>query len=263
MSSNNELKDLIKNKYGFIAKKADEEEGCGCGGEKVDYTTMSEDYSGLNGYEPEADLSLGCGLPTEHAGIKPGDTVLDLGSGAGNDAFIARGIVGDSGKVIGVDFTDEMLDKANINKKKAGFDNVEFLKGDIETLPIPDNSIDVVISNCVLNLVPDKDMAFSEIFRVLKPGGTFSVSDITLQGELPEGLQKSAEMYAGCVAGAMQLDDYLELITKRNFKKIKVKSEKKINIPSDILNYHLNSNEVLDFVNSDKEILSVTINAEK
>src|SRR5688572_18521364 len=195
-----QLKQLVKEKYGQIADQSKEQNetsccgaGCGCG----DTAIMAEDYSNLQGYATDADLGLGCGLPTEFANIETGDTVIDLGSGAGNDAFVARSIAGSSGRVIGVDFTEKMIEKARGNAEKLGLNNVEFRFGDIEKLPVNDNVADVVVSNCVLNLVPNKDKAFAETFRVLKPGGHFSVSDIVLQGRLPEKLRQSAEMYAG------------------------------------------------------------------
>ena len=174
-----ELKRIVTEKYGKIAAQSDklgesscfrQPEGC-CS--TVDYTIFSESYENLDGYVPDADLNLGCGIPTAFAGINKGDSVLDLGSGAGNDCFIARALVGDSGRVTGLDLTDEMLQKATRNLEKLGHKNVSFVKGDIEEMPLPDNAFDVVLSNCVINLVPDKNKAFSEIFRVLKPDGHF------------------------------------------------------------------------------------------
>lgn len=211
----------------------------------------------------DADLGLGCGLPTEHAGIKPGDSVLDLGSGAGNDCFVARALVGETGKVTGLDFTDEMIQKAKTNNRKLGYANVEFIKGDIEDMPIPENSYDVVISNCVLNLVPDKQKAFSEIFRVLKPGGHFCVSDIVLEGILPSKLQEDAELYAGCVSGAMQKSEYLNIIRSSGFKNIQIKTEMKNIIPEDLLIEYLSVDELTDFRKLDIGIFSITVTAEK
>src|SRR3990170_8520325 len=188
-----QLKSIVKEKYSTIAlqsKEANASSCCGasCGCSTIDAEIMAEDYSNVSGYQSDADLGLGCGLPTEFAQIKEGDTVIDLGSGAGNDAFVARSIVGEKGKVIGIDFTEKMIEKARINVEKLGFNNVEFRYGDIENIPVVDNTAHVVVSNCVLNLVPDKSKAFSETFRILKPGGHFSVSDIVLDGELPEAL---------------------------------------------------------------------------
>ena len=173
---------------------------------------MSDDYTRLEGYNPDADLGLGCGLPTQFAKIQKGNVVIDLGSGAGNDAFIARHETGEEGKVIGIDFTPAMIEKARTNAEKRGFHNVEFRQGDIENMPVTSNTADVIISNCVLNLVPNKDGVIKEIYRVLKPAGHFSISDIVLEGELPKQIQEAAEMYAGCVAGAIQKDNYLNII---------------------------------------------------
>ncbi|MFZ6010622.1 MAG: arsenite methyltransferase, partial [Bacteroidota bacterium] len=186
METSEQLKQLVKEKYGQIADQSREENassccGAGCCG-TTDEAVMAEDYSKLQGYVADADLGLGCGLPTEFAHIKAGDVVIDLGSGAGNDAFVARSIVGDAGKVIGVDFTERMIEKARINAAKLGFNNVEFRFGDIENIPVTENEAHVVVSNCVLNLVPNKSRAFSETYRILKPGGHFSVSDIVLKG---------------------------------------------------------------------------------
>ena len=216
MKTPQELKQTVKEKYSEIANQSKEDNAASCCGVGVscgvDYTIFSEDYTKLKGYNEDADLSLGCGIPTEFAQIKEGDTVLDLGSGAGNDCFIARELTGEKGKVLGLDFTEEMVNKARINADKLGFNNVEFRKGDIEQMPIGGDSIDVVVSNCVLNLVPYKIKAFRETYRVLKADGHFSMSDVVLKGELPEGLRNDAEMYAGCVSGAIQKEAYLHII---------------------------------------------------
>ena len=204
METPDEIKQVVKEKYSEIAVQKKQGCGCGCGSSKVvDYSIIGDDYSNIEGYVADADLGLGCGVPTEFAGIKKGDIVVDLGSGAGNDVFVSRAIVGDEGKVIGLDFTQEMIDKSNENKAKTGYKNVEFHLGEIESMPLEDNIVDVVVSNCVLNLVPDKKKAFSEIYRILKPGAHFCVSDIVIKGELNPELRKSATMYAGCVAGAL------------------------------------------------------------
>lgn len=224
---------------------------------------MSDDYTQIEGYVPDADLGLGCGLPTEFAGIEEGNTVLDLGSGAGNDVFVARRIVGESGKVIGIDFTDEMLEKARINCDKLCYKNVEFVKGDIEDMPINDNTVDVVISNCVLNLVPDKQKAFSEMYRVIKPGGHFCVSDIVIKGELPDKLLNAAAMYTGCVAGAIQSDDYLQIIRDSGFEEPVIHKEKIINIPNTIMLDYIDLDELRKFKNSGTKIVSITVNAKK
>jgi ubiquinone/menaquinone biosynthesis C-methylase UbiE len=224
---------------------------------------MNEDYSKLEGYNPDADLGLGCGLPTEFAGITAGDTVIDLGSGAGNDCFVARRETGESGKVIGIDFTPEMVEKARANVDKLGYNNVEFRQGDIENIPVGEDTADVVISNCVLNLVPDKDRVFGEIYRVLKPGGHFSLSDIVLEGKLPPALRQAAEMYAGCVAGAIQKEHYLGLIAKNGFTNIILQKEKAVQIPDDILANYLSTQEIKEFNTTGGGIQSITVYAEK
>jgi arsenite methyltransferase len=265
MEAANELKQVVKEKYGEIAKTSKSSGCCGptcCGGEEskiVGYTVMHDEYDNLEGYVADADLGLGCGLPTEHAGIKKGDTVVDLGSGAGNDVFVARAIVGDEGKVIGIDMTEAMIEKANINNAKLGYKNVEFKLGDVEQMPLKDNLADVVVSNCVLNLVPDKQKAFSEIYRILKPGAHFCVSDIVLKGELPSGLQKSAEMYAGCVAGALQQDDYLALIKETGFKNIEIKKTKVIELPDEVLREYINDSEIELLKKNSIGIFSITV----
>ncbi len=266
MSESNELKQLVKEKYGAIAgqSKADNEtSACGCGCSTTDYSLMAENYSTMTGYVEEADLGLGCGLPTEFAQIGVGDTVVDLGSGAGNDAFVARAIVGDSGAVIGIDMTPEMIEKARRNATKLNIDNVEFRLGDIESMPLEDNTADVVVSNCVMNLVPDKEKAFSETWRILKPGGHFSISDIVLEGDLPDGLKKSAEMYAGCVSGAQQMDDYLDIIQKTGFVNIQVQKKKKILLPDDLLQPYLSESELQNVRESGAGVFSITVYADK
>jgi ubiquinone/menaquinone biosynthesis C-methylase UbiE len=224
---------------------------------------MSEDYDKLEGYNPDADLGLGCGLPTQFAKIKKGDVVIDLGSGAGNDAFVARHETGETGKVIGIDFTPAMIERARANAELRGFNNVEFRQGDIEKMPVTSNVADVIVSNCVLNLVPNKKAVFTEIFRVLKPGGHFSISDIVLEGELPQKIQQAAEMYAGCVAGAIQKKEYLDLISEAGFKGVMLQKEKQIVVPDDILKDYLSEEEISNFKNSSTGIYSITVYAEK
>lgn len=261
------LKTSVKEKYSEIAlqdKQTNESSCCGAGGCSTEvYNIMTDNYEGLEGYNADADLGLGCGLPTQFAQIKRGDTVIDLGSGAGNDCFLARAATGEDGKVIGIDFTPAMIEKARDNARKVGFYNVEFREGDIEKMPITSNIADVVVSNCVLNLVPGKDKVISEIFRVLKPGGHFSISDIVLIGALPESLRKSAEMYAGCVAGAIQKDEYLEIINTTGFKNVQIQKEKAIIIPDDILKKYLDENQLKDFKEGGMGIFSITVFAEK
>jgi ubiquinone/menaquinone biosynthesis C-methylase UbiE len=217
----------------------------------------------LDGYVPDADLGLGCGLPTQFAEIKKGDTVVDLGSGAGNDCFVARAITGESGKVIGIDMTEAMIDKARENAEKLGFNNVEFRFGDIEKIPLTADSADVVVSNCVLNLVPDKRKAFQEIFRILKPNGHFSISDVVLVGKLPESLREASEMYVGCVSGALQKSEYLDIINRSGFVNCKVQKEKLITLPDDILADYLTVKQIEDYKNSGVGIYSITVYAEK
>lgn len=259
-----DLKLVVQGKYGDIA--AQNQNSCcgssGCCGD-MDYTIFSDDYSKLKGYNPDADLGLGCGLPTQYADIKPGNHVLDLGSGAGNDCFVARTIVGDSGQVTGIDFSDAMLEKANKNLEKTGFKNINFVKGDIEDMPLEANTFDVVISNCVLNLVPNKQKAFSEIFRVLKSGGHFCISDVVLSGELPQKLKEAAEMYAGCVSGAIQKEAYLKVIEEQGFSPVELKKEKEIEIPESILLNYMTADEVAAFKKERIGIYSITVNGVK
>ena len=269
MDNNTQIKELVKEKYAAIAEQSKDQNltsCCGatsaCCGDEV-YNIMADDYTKLEGYNPDADLGLGCGLPTEFAKLKEGDTVIDLGSGAGNDCFIARRFVGSTGKVIGNDFTDAMIERARINTEKAGFNNVEFRQGDIEDMPVADNKADVVVSNCVLNLVPDKAKVFSGIFRTLKPGGHFSISDIVLEGELPGRWKEVAELYAGCVSGAIQKQDYLELIGSTGFKNIMLQKDKPIIIPDDVLANYLSAAEIEEYKNGKTKITSITVYAEK
>jgi arsenite methyltransferase len=263
-----DLKLVVKEKYSEIAtqsKLQNQSSCCGstCGCNDSTYTIFSDDYSKLEGYNPDADLGLGCGIPTQFAGINKGDHVLDLGSGAGNDCFVARAIVGETGKVKGLDFTDAMLAKANENSKKLGYTNVKFVKGDIEEMPLPDNNFDVVVSNCVLNLVPDKNKAFAQILRVLKPNGHFCVSDVVLKGSLPEKLRKDAEMYVGCVSGAVDIDEYLGIINKQGFKNVTVHKQKEIAIPNEVLEKYLLKEEIANFNNGGTGIFSITVSGFK
>lgn len=267
MQTEEQLKEIVKQKYSEIAlqdKETNMLSCCGSGGCSTEvYNIMSDDYTQLEGYNPDADLGLGCGLPTQFAKIKKGDVVIDLGSGAGNDCFIARAETGESGKVIGIDFTPAMIDKARVNAELRGFHNVEFRQGDIEKMPVTANIADVIVSNCVLNLVPNKKAVLKDIMRVLKPGGHFSISDVVLVGNLPESLQNAAEMYAGCVSGAIQKDEYLGMIEETGFANIILQKEKAIIIPDDILSQYLDDQQLEDFKNSKMGIFSVTVYAEK
>jgi len=267
MNTDQTLKELVRQKYSEIALQDKDINtasccGSGCCSTEV-YNIMSDDYSALKGYNADADLGLGCGLPTEFAHIKPGDVVIDLGSGAGNDCFVARSQTGDAGKVIGIDFTEAMIVKARGNAEKMGYNNVEFRLGDIEKMPVSAGVADVIVSNCVLNLVPDKGNVFKEIFRVLKPHGHFSISDIVLTGELPVAIRQAAEMYAGCVSGAISKDAYLALVKEAGFEAITVQKEKEIVIPDDILANYLSKEEIQAFRQSKTGIYSITVFARK
>ncbi len=267
METHEQVKEMVKQKYAEIAlqDKASNESSCcgsGCCSTEV-YNIMTDDYTAVEGYNPDADLGLGCGLPTQFAKIKKGDVVIDLGSGAGNDAFIARHETGEIGKVIGIDFTPAMIERARQNNEIRGFNNVEFRQGDVEKMPVTANTADVIVSNCVLNLVPNKNGVIKEIYRVLKPGGHFSISDIVLEGELPKQIKEAAEMYAGCVAGAIQKQVYLEMIKANGFENITVQKDKAIIIPGDILSNYLSGEEIENFKLSGTGIRSITVYAEK
>jgi ubiquinone/menaquinone biosynthesis C-methylase UbiE len=252
------LKEEVKSKYAEIAVKSNRGCGCGCSGEP-DPNDFTEDYKKLDGYVKEADLGLGCGIPTEFAEIKKGDVVVDLGSGAGNDVFVARSIVGDEGEVIGIDFTEEMINMANRNLSKLGYKNVSFKFGDIENLPLEDNSANVVISNCVLNLVPDKKKAFTEIYRVLKKGGHFCVSDIVTSENLPNKLKEVGELYAGCVSGAIKQNEYIGIINSAGFKDVSIKRSKENVLPDDYLLEHVSVQALDEFRKSKAGLFSVTV----
>jgi SAM-dependent methyltransferase len=269
MEKDQEIKEMVRQKYGAIAGQSKEQNQssccgstCGCSA-PAEFTVMAEDYSKLPGYAPEADLALGCGLPTEFALIQKGDTVVDLGSGAGNDCFIARSVAGAEGRVIGIDMTDEMLSLARANAAKLGYTNVEFRYGDIEQMPVDNDTADVVVSNCVMNLVPDKVKAFAETYRILKPGGHFSISDIVLKGELPAAARDQAALYAGCISGAIQKDEYLKVIAEAGFTNLTIQKERKIDVPEDILIKYLAPDELAELKRNQTGIFSVTVFAEK
>ena len=267
MKTSEELKSIVKEKYSEIALQSKEQNSASCCGatgcSTVDYAVFSEKYDHLKGYDPNADLGLGCGLPTEFAKIKQADTVVDLGSGAGNDCFVARAITGEAGKVIGIDMTEAMIDKARENAEKLGFNNVEFRLGEIEKMPLSADHADVIVSNCVLNLVPDKRKAFAEIFRVLKPGGHFSISDVVLSGQLPESVIKVSELYAGCISGAVQKQEYLDIIKEAGFVNITVQKDRAITVPDDIFKQYLSDEEIRQYHASGNGIRSITVYAEK
>lgn len=263
-----QIRQMVQERYSRIAEQTKDANTAGCCGASacgptVDHSIMADDYANLKGYAADADLGLGCGLPTEFANIREGDTVVDLGSGAGNDCFVARSIAGHTGRVIGVDFTAKMVARAKSNASKLGYSNVEFVQGDIENLPLPDSIADVVVSNCVLNLVPDKKRAFAETFRVLKPGGHFSVSDIVLAGQLPDGLVQNAEMYAGCVSGAIQKDEYMSTIVAAGFRNLVIQKEKRIVLPHEVLKDYLTPEDIRIFEAGQTGIFSITVYAEK
>ncbi len=264
----NDLKLVVQEKYGQIAQQSllHEQTSCcgtsGCCGE-LEFRMIGDEYINVKGHNADADLGLGCGIPTQFANIKEGDSILDLGSGAGNDCFVARAIVGEAGKVTGIDFTAAMIEKALTNNAKLGYTNVKFIQGDIEEMPLADNQFDVIVSNCVLNLVPDKQKAFSEMYRVLKPEGHFCVSDVVIKGSLPEKLKKDAEMYVGCVSGASNIDNYLEIIQNQGFKDIFIHNEKVIEIPEETLKKYVNNSEFQKFKNKEIGIFSVTVSANK
>jgi ubiquinone/menaquinone biosynthesis C-methylase UbiE len=265
MKNAEELKQIVKEKYSGIVEKATTQKkcGCGCSSKEEDFTVFADDYSRLAGYIPDADLNLGCGLPTQYAKISKGDTVVDLGSGAGNDCFVARALTGETGLVIGLDFTDKMVEKARINAGKMGYTNVEFRLGEIEDIPIADDTADVVVSNCVMNLVPSKEKAFQETWRIMKPGGHFSISDIVLRGDLPDGLREDAAMYAGCVSGAIDIQEYLDILRKTGFKNIKVQREQESALPEEICLKYFTKEEWEKYKNSGSGIFSITVYGEK
>lgn len=259
-----DLKSIVKDKYGKIASAGSPGCSCGCSSdESAELSVFKDSYDGLEGYVPEADLNLGCGIPTAFADIKAGDTVIDLGSGAGNDCFVARQLVGDTGTVIGIDMTPEMISRAKANVEKLGFTNVQFRMGEIENLPITANKADVIISNCVINLVPDKYMAFHEMIRVLKPGGHFCISDIVSEGAIPEELVAQAELYAGCISGALPIEEYLKIIRLTGFMNVEVRKKKYIDLPEDLLTGNLDPEQAEAFRKSAVGFYSITVTGVK
>ncbi|MDR2965847.1 MAG: arsenite methyltransferase [Treponema sp.] len=267
MENEQRIKEIVRDTYGKIASENIQEKGSCCSTKSCcsgkNYNMMAENYTGLDGYNPDADLGLGCGLPTKFAKIKKGDTVIDLGSGAGNDCFVARAEAGDTGRIIGIDFTQEMIEKAKNNEKKLGFANVEFILGDIDNIPVESNLADVIVSNCVLNLVPNKKAVFNEIYRVLKPNGHFSISDIILTGNLPDEIKSAVEMYAACITGAISKDLYLKNIEETGFRNIEIQKEVVIDLPEDFMKNNF-SEETIKIYNENPNIIkSITVYAEK
>ena len=260
------IKEVVKESYGKIALESSQknnsccDSGCCC---TSSVNIMAENYDNLNGYNPDADLGLGCGLPTKFAKIKKGDTVIDLGSGAGNDCFVARAETGETGKIIGLDFTPEMIEKARENVKRRGYTNIEFVQGDIENMPLESNLADVIVSNCVLNLVPNKKAAFNEIYRVLKPDGHFSISDIVLVGDLPDEVISAIELYAACITGAIQKDLYLKIIEETGFKNLTIQKEQTIIVPEEFLRSIFSEETVNILLKNPNGIKSITVYGEK
>jgi arsenite methyltransferase len=237
--SSEDIKTIVQEKYGEAAKRAAAGQGSACCGtspasaiEGCDPITSNLYSEGEAGSVPEAALraSLGCGNPTALAQLKPGETVLDLGSGGGIDVLLSAKRVGPMGKAYGLDMTDEMLALAEENKRKSGLTNVEFLRGEIENIPLPDNTVDVIISNCVVNLSGDKDRVLREAFRVLKPGGRFAISDVVVRGEVPEQIRKSMELWVGCVAGALSETEYQQKLSAAGFEAVDIEATRVYNI---------------------------------
>jgi len=260
------IKKEVKSAYAAIARDQGETNCCAdaaCCGTAGEHS-MTVDYSQVKGHVESANLSLGCGIPTASAKISEGDTVIDLGSGAGNDAFVARQIVGEMGKIIGVDMTPEMVILALKNTQKLGFENVDFVLNDIENMTaIPKNTADVVISNCVLNLVSNKKQIFAEIRRILKVGGHFSISDIVTIGEMPKALSEASELYTGCISGASEKGSYLGYIKEAGFKNISISQERKILLPDELLLKYLSAEDLTAYKTSENGIYSITIYADK
>ncbi|BCX17936.1 MAG: arsenite S-adenosylmethyltransferase [Geminicoccaceae bacterium] len=266
MSDVDAIRERVRAKYAAIARAA----GQGCCGPRAEgccadgsLDMIGEAYREVAGHVAEADLGLGCGVPTRHAALRPGETVLDLGCGAGNDCFVARHEVGETGRVLGVDMTPEMIAKARANAEKLGFANVEFRLGEIEHLPVESGTIDCVISNCVLNLVPDKARAFAEIARVLKPGGRLCVSDIVATGPLPEAVRDAAGLYVGCIAGALPQDAYLALVAAAGLDEVRIAEARPIPLPDSALAPHLDAAAIAAFRESGVELRSVTLLARR
>jgi len=237
--SDHDVKESVKEHYGKIAAQGGSCCGpnCGCGSEtdeQVLSVMMSDEYTNVDEHiVAAADLGLGCGTPTAFADLKPGMTVLDLGSGAGIDVFIAAKAVAPTGKAIGLDMADEMLKRARANKAKLGIANAEFWKGEIEDMPVESGTIDRIISNCVINLVPDKRKAFAEMYRVLVSGGKFTVSDVVSIGKIPPEVRKDKDLWAGCIAGALDKQDYLAIVRATGFKDLTISAEKPYHLDSD------------------------------
>lgn len=266
MNTAENIKNSLRERFTEIVYLSEEviEDECGCGsGCGCQTSSGTDEYNNELGYQPFADLGLGTGMPTRFAGIKEGDTVVDLGSGAGMDSFLAREITGPTGKVIGVDMTESMVEKARKNSEIAGYNNVEFRLGDIENLPVRDKSAHVIIGNGVMSLTPDKEKAFIEVYRTLKHHGQFCLSDIMIRGNMPIGLKMDADMSMGCMAGSLQVEEYIAMLEKIGFEEISIHEENKLELPDAMLHYYLPPDEAQEFRDGVPGIYSITLSAEK
>ena len=266
MINPNEIKNDLKHKYDVLAYESEEylEEECGCGSGCGCHSLSSDvEYFDEPGYHPYADLGLGIGMPTRYAGIKEGQTVIDLGAGAGMDSFLAREITGITGKVIGIDMTERMVEKARKNAEIAGYNNVEFRLGEVEHLPVSEKTAHVVIGNGIMNMVPDKKQAFSEIYRILKHHGQLCLTEFMIKGDMPKGLKLDAELYVGCMAGSMSLEQYMQVLTESGFDEITIHEEKKLELPDAMLHYYLPPEEAKEFREGEPGIYSITLTAAK
>jgi len=257
----------VNEKYPASARLSDQQketsccDNSGCGG--IENSNFNNSFEKQKGCNPVVDPGVGYGLLMEFAHIKPGDTVVDLGSGDGNDCFAARKLVGKTGKIIGIDISESMIEKARKTAQNIGFKNVVFRPGDIGQMPITTFEADVVISNSVLNLIPDKENVFDEIYRILKPGGHFSVSDVAITGSLPLEIKEAAGMLTGCVSGTIELKTYLQIIRASGFVNIEVQKKKAIHLPDEVLLKYLNNLQLEEFKSPDKGIFSVTVYGER
>lgn len=260
-----EIKNNLRQRFSEIVFQSEEyfEEECGCGSGCGCSSGNDSTDTEAPGYHPYADLGLGTGNPTRYAGIKQGEVVIDLGSGAGMDSFLARELTGATGKVIGIDMTERMVQKARQNADLAGYNNVEFRMGEAENIPATDKSAHVVIANGLISLIPDKQKAISEIYRVLKHHGRVVVSDMMIRGCMPRGLKQDAEMYAGCLAGTNTVEEYMEMFRERGFEEITLCVERKFELPDAMLHYYLPPEEASGFRDGVPGLYSITLSAEK
>lgn len=254
-----DLKVTVRDKYASVVTEGSSCCGGSCGDSSGTDFDVSEDYGADADVGVDANLGLGCGVPTNEADLQRGERVLDLGSGGGMDAFVARRAVGDDGHVHGVDLAEEMVEKARSNRDELGYENVTFEIGDIESLPLDDDTFDVILSNCVLNLVPSKERAFAEMYRVLRPGGRFCVSDIVSVGALPDGLREPAELYVGCISGAMDREVYVSRLRDIGFVDVEIAADRRIQLPDAVLAEHLSEEEIAAFRAGDAGLHSITV----